>query len=136
MKTCPQAYADSAGPNQPVHLHSLIRAFAVCKQDHCIIQNVSLGSKGPDETLRICWHILRMLYGTFSLDRAQIYDRCLIVLRLIKFSAPFSGFTCPFFHGNKRKKKYLKVSSVCFEIYSIYYPFDISWKDIFFVVLS
>ena len=28
-KTCPRAYADIEGPDQPAHLRSLIRAFAV-----------------------------------------------------------------------------------------------------------
>ena len=33
-KTCLRAYADSEGPDQHVHSHSLIRALAARKQDH------------------------------------------------------------------------------------------------------
>ena len=46
-------YADSKGPDQPAHPHSLIGAFAVRKQNHLILQTVSMESKCPDETLRI-----------------------------------------------------------------------------------
>ena len=53
LKTCLRAYGDSEGQDQPVHLHSLIRAFAVRKQNHWILQNVSMKSKCPDETLRM-----------------------------------------------------------------------------------
>ena len=34
VKTCHQAYVESEGLGQPAHLHSLIRAFPVCKQNH------------------------------------------------------------------------------------------------------
>ena len=39
-KTCLLAYAGSEGPDQPAHPRSLIRAFAVRKQNHWIQQNV------------------------------------------------------------------------------------------------
>ena len=43
-KMCLQASADSEGPNQPAHPSRLIRALAVCKQNHSILQNVSMES--------------------------------------------------------------------------------------------
>ena len=67
-KTCLRAYADSEGPDQPAHPRSLIRAFAVRKQNHWIQQNVSMESKGKDDTLRMrrmTVRILSMLEGTF-----------------------------------------------------------------------
>ena len=36
VKTCPREYADSEGPDQPVHLRRLIRAMSVRKQNHWI----------------------------------------------------------------------------------------------------
>ena len=33
-KTCLRAYVDSKVPDQPVHSRSLIKVFAVCKQNH------------------------------------------------------------------------------------------------------
>ena len=53
-KTCLSAYADSEGPDQPAHPHILIRAFAVRKQNHWILKNISMENKCPDETLRMC----------------------------------------------------------------------------------
>ena len=57
-------------------MRSLIRAFAVRKQDHCILKNVSTESKCPDKTLRMC---RRMWIRTFcarsrpfSLDEAHV----------------------------------------------------------------
>ena len=68
-------YAHSEGPDQLAHPHSLIRAFAVCKQNHWTLQNVSIESKGTNDILRmrgmnLC--ILRMLEDTFSPSAAQI----------------------------------------------------------------
>ena len=37
-KTCPRAYAESEGPDQPAHPRSLIRAFTVRVQNHRILQ--------------------------------------------------------------------------------------------------
>ena len=48
------ACADSEGPDQTTLPRSLIRAFAVRCQNYWIVQNVSMQSKGPDETLRMC----------------------------------------------------------------------------------
>ena len=57
-----------------ISMHSLIRAFSVRKQNHCVLQNVSMESKGPDETVHVQDdvnpHILRMLEGTFSKTRS------------------------------------------------------------------
>ena len=36
-KTCLRAYADSKGPNQPAHPHSLITAFTVRLQNRRIL---------------------------------------------------------------------------------------------------
>ena len=44
-KICLRAYVDSNGPDQPEHPRSLIGAFAVLKQNHWILQNVSMDSK-------------------------------------------------------------------------------------------
>ena len=38
-KTDCRTYADSEGPDQPEHPRSLIRAFAVCKQNYLILKN-------------------------------------------------------------------------------------------------
>ena len=62
---------------QAAHPRSLIRAFAYCKQIHCILWSVSRESKCPDETLRMCrmmWiHTCCCMFeGTFSLEKAQI----------------------------------------------------------------
>ena len=56
---------------------SLVRAFAVRLQNHCTLQNASIESKCPDETLRMRWMnlnlcILRMLEDTCSLGAAQM----------------------------------------------------------------
>ena len=50
-KPCLQAYADSDGPDQPAHPHSLIRAFTVRSQNHWTLQNVSMERKCSDEAL-------------------------------------------------------------------------------------
>ena len=75
-KTCLRAYADSEGPDQPAHSHSLIRAFVVRKQNHWLLQNVSMESKCLDETVYVQDdvnpHILRMLEATGSFDAAQM----------------------------------------------------------------
>ena len=55
-KACPLANADSEGPDQPAHPHSLIRAFPDHKLNHWIIQNVRRESKGPDDTS--CKHVI------------------------------------------------------------------------------
>ena len=57
-KMCLWEYADSAGPDQTAHPHSLIRAFTVRFQNHWILQNVWMESKDPDDTL--CMH--RMIW--------------------------------------------------------------------------
>ena len=44
-KTFLGARADSAGPDQTAHPRSLIRAFTVRKQNHWVLQNVSMESK-------------------------------------------------------------------------------------------
>ena len=70
VKTCLWAYADSEGPDQPAHSRSLIRTFTVHYQNHWILQNVWMESKGPDDTLpmrrmiRICayWVCLKALF--------------------------------------------------------------------------
>ena len=76
-KTYLRTYADSEGPYQTAHTRSLIRAFAVRKQNHWIQQNSSMENKCPDETAHVQddvnLHILRMLEGTFSLEASQIY---------------------------------------------------------------
>ena len=46
------------GPDQPVHPCSLLRAFAVCKQNDWILWNVSIESKCLIKTLHMC----RMLW--------------------------------------------------------------------------
>ena len=53
-KTGHQAIADRKGPDQTAHPRSLIRAFTVHKRNHWILQNVSMESKCPDETLPVC----------------------------------------------------------------------------------
>ena len=45
---------DSKGPDQLAHLLSLIKAFAIHKQNNWILKNVTMESKCPDETLRVC----------------------------------------------------------------------------------
>ena len=78
MCTCIRAYADSEGPDQTVHLRSLIWAFVVRKQNP-ILKNVSVKSKYPDETKNA--HVqddenplnLRMFEGIFSLDAVQLF---------------------------------------------------------------
>ena len=47
-KMCLWAYADSEGPDQPAHLRRLIRAFAVHRQNHWLLYNVSMESKWCD----------------------------------------------------------------------------------------
>ena len=56
-KTCLPAYANSQGPDQPAHLRSLIKAFIVRGQNHWILQNVWIESKGPNDILRMRWMI-------------------------------------------------------------------------------
>ena len=53
-KKCLRACSESKDPDQTAHLRSLIRAFAVRKQNLWILKNVSMESKCPDETLRMC----------------------------------------------------------------------------------
>ena len=69
-------YTDSEGLNKTAHPHSLIKAFAVRKQNNWILWNVSMESKGPDKTARmrrIIWmRSLRMFEDTFSLDAAHV----------------------------------------------------------------
>ena len=57
-KTCLLAYADSEGPDQPAHPCSPSRVFTVCLQNHSMLQNVSMESKGQDDALwvhRMIW---------------------------------------------------------------------------------
>ena len=48
-----KTYADSEGPNQPAHPHSLIRAFAYRSKNHWLLQNGRIECECPDETLRM-----------------------------------------------------------------------------------
>ena len=57
-----------ARTDQNAHLHSLIRAFAVSKQNHWILQNASMENRCPDD---VNPYILSMLEGSFSLDVAH-----------------------------------------------------------------
>ena len=50
-KICLRAYAASEGPDQPSHPCSLIKVFTIRYQNHLILQNVLIESKGPDDTL-------------------------------------------------------------------------------------
>ena len=50
-KTCLRVYADSKGPDQTAHL---IRAFAICEQNHLTLLDVSKESKCPNEALQVC----------------------------------------------------------------------------------
>ena len=52
-KMCLRAYVDRESPDQLEHPRSLIRAIAVPCQNHWTLWNVSMESKGPDETLRM-----------------------------------------------------------------------------------
>ena len=54
MKMCLRVDAENEGPDQSAHPRSLIRAFAVRKQNHWILYNVSMERKCLDETLRMC----------------------------------------------------------------------------------
>ena len=64
---CLSAYADSEDPDQTVHSCSLIRAFAVHCQNHEQRPEQDL-AHAPDD---VNANILRMLKGTFLLDKAQ-----------------------------------------------------------------
>ena len=52
-KTWLRAHADNEGQDQLVHPHSLIRTFIVRLQNHWILQNIWMESKGPGNTLRM-----------------------------------------------------------------------------------
>ena len=69
---------DIEGPDQPALMRRLIKAFAVRKQNHWILENVSMKSECPEKTLHddVNPHILRMLKGTFSLEAAHIVYIC------------------------------------------------------------
>ena len=54
-KPCFQAYADSEGPDHPAHSRSLIGAIIVHSQNHWILQNVWMESRGPEDILRMRW---------------------------------------------------------------------------------
>ena len=54
-------YADSEGPDQSAHSHSLIRAVIVRYQNHLTLKNVSSESKS----------ILRIFEDSFSLGAGQ-----------------------------------------------------------------
>ena len=80
-KTCFRAYADSEGPDQPAHSRCLIRTFTVREQNHWTLQNVSMESKCPDDTLRMREINLNVLFAAhlralvFSLDATHIILR-------------------------------------------------------------
>ena len=66
-------HADSEGTDQPMSSHYMIKAIAVCSQNHRTLQNVSMESKSKNEILRmrginLNMRILRMFEDTFSLD--------------------------------------------------------------------
>ena len=44
------SYAGNEGPDQTAHLRSLIWAFDVRKQNHCIVWNISTNKENPDQT--------------------------------------------------------------------------------------
>ena len=75
-ETCLRAYADREGPDQTSHPRSLIKAFAVHKEKHLILKNVSVESKCSDdishEQDNVNRHILRLFKGTFSFDVTQM----------------------------------------------------------------
>ena len=61
-------HADSKGPDQTVHPDQpVIKAFAVCKQNHWILLNASMESKCLDENAHI-WNI----YETNYFNQIQI----------------------------------------------------------------
>ena len=71
MRKCVRAYADSEGPDQTARM----MACAVRKQNHLIQWNVSMKSKCPDVTLRICF---MMWIRMFSLDTDHINYWCVV----------------------------------------------------------
>ena len=67
-----RAYADSEGPDQPAHPHSLILAFPVRKQNQWIPKNVSVGRKCPYETLHKCRMMLIRTFCACSKARFRL----------------------------------------------------------------
>ena len=51
MLKCVRGIVDSTGPDQTVHLHSLIWACAVFIQNCLILKNVSIEGRGSDATV-------------------------------------------------------------------------------------
>ena len=68
-KMCLLTYADSEGPDQFVHLHSLIRASTIHLQNHCVLQNVQMETANVQDDQNLL--ILCMFDGTFSLHVAH-----------------------------------------------------------------
>ena len=54
MQKCVFRHVGTAKAQICLGICSLIRAFTVCKQNHWILQNVQMGSKGLDDTLHMC----------------------------------------------------------------------------------
>ena len=87
-----RAYADSGGPDQTVHVHSLIKTFPVCKQNHWRLKNASLESKCTDETAHVqdmnlhilCMfgrHFFQLMWPIHEQKRARSASVALIILQ-------------------------------------------------------
>ena len=77
---CLLAYADSEGPDQPVHQHRLIRTFSVCKKKKKSLDIIECftGEQKPRWDFAhvqddVNLHILHMLKDTFLHDMAHIH---------------------------------------------------------------
>ena len=80
MKRCLRPYADSEVPDQPAHQRSLNGA-AVRKQNHWILQNVSMDSKGPGciaHAQDVILRVLRMHESTCFVCRGQYHINVLV----------------------------------------------------------
>ena len=80
---CLLAYADSEGLDQTAHLPSLIRAFAVCKGNHWILQNVQYNLNGSN------------LDGSFTVDDSNSFFspyKILPIAKENKYLGMFSYF--------------------------------------------
>ena len=68
-KTCLQAYADSKGPYQPVHLHSLIRPSLSTNRiiEYCRMNEWPVWYLAHTQ-VDLNWCILHMFKGTFLFD--------------------------------------------------------------------
>ena len=72
---CLRAHGEIECLDRHAHPRRLYRAFALRKQNHWILQNVSMESKCPDKIHvqdGVNPYILRMLEGILSLDAAHI----------------------------------------------------------------